>query len=62
MTDEKRQALFEKEKNHTDKTVKLVPILQEKGNLHLYEKLGYHQTGRVDKVNDRMDIVYYEKD
>ena len=37
-------------------------ILQEKGNLHLYEKLGYHQTGRVDKVNDHMDIVYYEKD
>ena len=37
-------------------------ILQEKGNLHLYEKLGYHQTGRVDKINDRMDIVYYEKD
>ena len=37
-------------------------ILQEKGNLHLYEKLGYHQTGRIDRVNDRMDIVYYEKD
>ena len=37
-------------------------ILQEKGNLYLYEKLGYHQTGRVDKVNDQMDIVYYEKD
>lgn len=37
-------------------------ILQEKGNLHLYEKLGYHQTGRVDKINDRMDIVFYEKD
>ncbi len=37
-------------------------ILQEKGNLHLYEKLGYHQTGRVEKINDRMDIVYYEKD
>ena len=37
-------------------------ILQEEGNLHLYEKLGYHQTGRVDKINDRMDIVYYEKD
>lgn len=35
---------------------------QEKGNLHLYEKLGYHQTGRVDKINDRMDIVFYEKD
>ena len=37
-------------------------ILQEKGNLHLYEKLGYHQTGRVDMINDTMDIVYYEKD
>ena len=37
-------------------------ILQEKGNLHLYEKMGYHQTGRVEHINDRMDIVYYEKD
>ena len=37
-------------------------ILQEDGNLHLYEKMGYHQTGRIDKINDRMDIVYYEKD
>ena len=37
-------------------------ILQEKGNLHLYEKMGYHQIGRVEKINDRMDIVFYEKD
>lgn len=37
-------------------------ILQESGNLHLYEKMGYHQTGRIDKVNERMDIVFYEKD
>ena len=37
-------------------------ILQEKGNLHLYEKMGYRQTGRVEKINDRMDIVFYEKD
>ena len=36
-------------------------ILQESGNLHLYEKMGYHRTGRIEKVNDRMDIVYYEK-
>ena len=36
-------------------------ILQEKGNLYLYEKMGYHQTGRVEQINDRMDIVYYEK-
>ncbi len=37
-------------------------ILQEKGNLHLYEKMGYHRTGKTDKINDLMDIVYYEKD
>ena len=37
-------------------------ILQEKGNCHLYEKMGYHQTGRVEHINERMDIVFYEKD
>ena len=37
-------------------------ILQEKGNLHLYEKMGYHQTGQIEKINEQMDIVYYEKD
>ena len=37
-------------------------ILQEKGNLHLYEKMGYHRTGRIEHINDRMDIVFYEKD
>ena len=36
-------------------------ILQEKGNLHLYEKMGYHQTGQIEKIYDRMNIVYYEK-
>ena len=36
-------------------------ILQEKGNLHLYEKLGYRQTGKTEKISDLMDIVYYEK-
>ena len=36
-------------------------ILQEKGNIHLYEKMGYRQTGRIDRIKDGMDIVYYEK-
>ncbi len=36
-------------------------ILQEKGNLHLYEKMGYRQTGRIEKINERMDIMFYEK-
>ena len=36
-------------------------ILQEEGNCHLYEKIGYKKTGKIEKINDRMDIVYYEK-
>ena len=40
----------------------LETILQEAGILHLYEKMGYHQTGRIDRINDRMDIVCFEKD
>jgi RimJ/RimL family protein N-acetyltransferase/N-acetylglutamate synthase-like GNAT family acetyltransferase len=40
---------------------KLDTILQEKGNCYLYEKLGYKGTGRVEKINEKMDIVYYEK-
>ena len=57
-----QQAILAAEKIYGPDHWCLDTILQEKGNLHLYEKLGYHQTGRVDKVNDRMDIVYYEKD
>lgn len=57
-----QQAIIAAEKIYGSDHWCLDTILQEKGNLHLYEKLGYHQTGRVDKINDRMDIVYYEKD
>ena len=37
-------------------------ILQEKGNIHLYEKMGYHRTGKIEHINERMDIVFYDKD
>ena len=56
------QAILEAEKIYGANNWCLDTILQEKGNLHLYEKLGYHQTGRIDKINDWMDIVYLEKD
>ena len=36
-------------------------ILQEAGNCYLYEKLGYKRTGKIEHINERMDIVYYEK-
>ena len=36
-------------------------ILQEQGNCHLYEKLGYRRTGEYECVNEKMTLVYYRK-
>ncbi|GGH27666.1 GNAT family N-acetyltransferase [Paenibacillus segetis] len=36
-------------------------ILQEHGNCYLYEKLGYRKTGEMVQINDKMTIVFYEK-
>lgn len=56
------QKTFEEvEKIHGHDNWKLDTILQEEGNCYLYEKLGYKRTGLVENINDRMDIVYYEK-
>ena len=37
-------------------------ILQEKGNCYLYEKMGYYQTGKTEKINDKLTLVFYKKD
>jgi len=39
----------------------LATILQEKGNCHLYEKMGYRATGETKPINDRMTLVFYRK-
>ena len=36
-------------------------ILQEKGNLHLYEKLGYQRVGKVEHYNEWLDLISFEK-
>jgi GNAT superfamily N-acetyltransferase len=40
---------------------KLETILQEEGNCYLYEKIGYKRTGKIENINDKMDIVFYKK-
>ena len=40
-----QQAILEAERIYGEDNWSLDTILQEKGNLHLYEKLGYRQTG-----------------
>lgn len=57
-----QQAIAEAERIHGEQHWKLDTILQEKGNCYLYEKLGYHQTGKAEQINDKMTIVFYEKD
>ena len=49
------------EKIHGSNNWMLDTILQEEGNCYLYEKLGYLRTGEIENINERMDIVYYEK-
>ena len=36
-------------------------ILQERGNCHLYEKMGYRQTGKTEVVNEKLTLIFYEK-
>ncbi|MCQ2499030.1 MAG: GNAT family N-acetyltransferase [Lachnospiraceae bacterium] len=56
-----QQAMIELEKIYGSDNWCLDTILQETGNLHLYEKMGYVRTGVVEHINEKMDIVFYEK-
>ncbi len=58
-----QSALKEIEKMHSDcKRWELDTLLQEKGNCHLYEKLGYVRIGEPKKINDRLTLVDYKKE
>lgn len=46
---------------HRSSGWELDTILQEEGNCHLYEKLGYRATGATTIVNERMTLVLYRK-
>ena len=36
-------------------------ILQEESNCYLYEKMGYHKTGKTESINDKLTLIFYEK-
>ena len=57
-----QRVFSEIERIHGEHNWKLDTIFQEKGNCYLYEKLGYKRVGDLEKINDKMDIVYYIKD
>ena len=55
-------AMHEAERLHGAENWELSTIMQEQGNCHLYEKMGYHRTGTPQTVSERMTLVQYEKD
>ena len=57
-----QQAIQLAEEIHGSFGWELDTILQEKGNCHLYEKLGYKQTGETKIVNERMTLGFYHKE
>ena len=49
------------EEIHGKEAWELDTILQEPQNCHLYEKMGYRQTGKTEVINERLTLVFYEK-
>ncbi len=56
-----QKAILLCEKIHGSKCWELDTILQEVKNCHLYEKMGYRQTGKTEVINERLTLVFYEK-
>ena len=57
-----QQAIQMAEEIHGSSGWELDTILQEKGNCHLYEKMGYKQTGETKVINKHMTLIFYKKD
>lgn len=43
------------------KSWELATIKEEEGNCHLYEKMGYVQTGELRKLNENTTLLFYKK-
>ena len=57
-----QKAICAVEKLHGSSNWELDTVLQEKGNCHLYEKMGYYRTGKTERINDKITLVFYKKD
>ena len=58
-----QKALTEVERMHPDvQRWRLDTIEEEAGNCHLYEKIGYRRTGETKVINEKMTLIFYEKE
>ncbi len=55
------KAMSELEKTFGKENWELETILTEKVSRHLYEKMGYHLSGKTTIVNDKLTLVSYRK-
>lgn len=39
----------------------LATLSKESGNIHLYQKLGYKQTGKKETISNLIDLIFFEK-
>ena len=56
-----QKAIEEAERIHGSENWELDTILEEAGNCYLYEKMGYRKTDKVEKINEKMTLVFYKK-
>lgn len=56
-----QKAIILAEKIHGSKNWELDTIIQEKGNCHLYEKMGYRTAGKTKIISDKLTLVFYQK-
>ena len=56
-----QHAMLEAERLHGAENWALDTILEEAGNCYLYEKIKKQKTGETKKINERMTLVFYEK-
>lgn len=56
-----QKAIWLCEAVHGNENWELDTILQEPKNCHLYEKMGYRQTGKTKVINERLTLTFYEK-
>ena len=57
-----QQAIIAAEDLHGVHDWELDTIAQEAGNCHLYEKMGYRATGQSTAINERLTLIFYQKD
>lgn len=57
-----QQAIKEVEKSYPQANVWRLDTIKEEHRLcYLYEKMGYKRTGKEEKLQENMTIIYYEK-